>query len=1200
MKTTVTAEGAGSIAVGGDAINSIFVTGGANQFFIGQYERLVDAYLNPQALYRELQIDRFVGREWLVRAIDEFIASVDRGYVVLEAEAGMGKTAFMAWIARKRRYLHHFVRLMPDASDIGVGLRNLSAQLIRTWDLRALAVGGVLPTNASRPDFFEEALYSAAEKRDEIRPGEPIVLAIDGLNEAAVPTIGNPLGLPAELPPGVYIVVSQRTVHVPMTVMTPRRVLRIRADSLENAADIRSYLDAEVARPEVVGRLVEAGVSPDSFARKLATRTAGVWLILRYVLAEIRNGARRPDDLDSLPVGLWQYYAKFWRDWQRSNTATWPTVDLPLLVTITAAQEPLPLELLCELSDCQDPDRAAELVGDPWRPFLHIQEAPDERYAVFHDSLREFTGGGVEVDGLTSAERAFVGRLAHAQQVAHQRIADRYLTAWGNLSAGLPALTEDSVTMDNGYGMRQLVHHLVRASSDEVLHGMLALERPRGEVVGQAFSSTGSNAWYEVHRTRHALAGYALDVERAWARAEEVATGIDAQPGARIDLELRYALFAVSVNSVAGNVPTDLLLQMMDRGIIIPTQAVELAQEITDARSKAEALTALVPRLTGDMRGTAQREALASVALIPDGYWRAGELVRLASVADANLSEDMLRIAEGMRAGYERDSALRSLAEIGRLRSTKPMAAEELSKFRTTDPAAFAEQYRQRTRHGVTTLLAGAAAELGGVSEGVDYVEASRFVRSSRWRAELLTASARTAPDHTRADILAAALSISSTVGDGHSSDAALGTIATQLAARGDVDAALACVSDLHEPEGQASALFAIAAHTSAPRQTEIARRAVDAAMGVADAAVRGGIVRKNGAQAALAGAAAQERILASLTADWRAAALGAMAGATNRPVELLTQALDVAASVDTVNGAWVVADLIPRLPAALIGAARNLAAEIEPAEQRDAALAALASRYGEFGEAASATRLMSTISDPHWLMEAQIGAATGLAAAGQLAQAAEVAARIWSPPHRAEAMAKSGQVAQAFAIADTATDPMARVAVLLRIGAAGPRGAGRDALAEARSAVADVNNPAVLPLVVADVSCALAAGGGEPESAISLVARLPDVDRATALLPLAPHAGAAVTEMIKLARSLGDRTQRGNVLAKLTGPLVVTQPPKVKDHVREVLHLLAMGTREQLLQSTPDLMPGLVELAGSQGLIDLATAIKSACRWWP
>ena len=41
----VAASGERSIAVGRDAVGSIFVTGGTNQFFTGPYERLAEPYI---------------------------------------------------------------------------------------------------------------------------------------------------------------------------------------------------------------------------------------------------------------------------------------------------------------------------------------------------------------------------------------------------------------------------------------------------------------------------------------------------------------------------------------------------------------------------------------------------------------------------------------------------------------------------------------------------------------------------------------------------------------------------------------------------------------------------------------------------------------------------------------------------------------------------------------------------------------------------------------------------------------------------------------------------------------------------------------------------------------------------------------------------------------------------------------------------
>src|SRR4051794_16441488 len=52
----------------------------------------------------------FVGREYVFAAIDEELAGpdLDRGYVVLQGEPGIGKTAIIGQIVKQRGYVHHF------------------------------------------------------------------------------------------------------------------------------------------------------------------------------------------------------------------------------------------------------------------------------------------------------------------------------------------------------------------------------------------------------------------------------------------------------------------------------------------------------------------------------------------------------------------------------------------------------------------------------------------------------------------------------------------------------------------------------------------------------------------------------------------------------------------------------------------------------------------------------------------------------------------------------------------------------------------------------------------------------------------------------------------------------------------------------------------------------------------------------------
>jgi hypothetical protein len=122
------ADGIRSVAVGGDVIGAV-ITGDHNQVFIGRYERLRDMYLSPRETFARHDPSRFVGRQWLVHEVDEFLRREECGYFVLEADAGLGKSALLTELVRTRHYLHHFVR-PGAASRVDAALQSMAAQLV--------------------------------------------------------------------------------------------------------------------------------------------------------------------------------------------------------------------------------------------------------------------------------------------------------------------------------------------------------------------------------------------------------------------------------------------------------------------------------------------------------------------------------------------------------------------------------------------------------------------------------------------------------------------------------------------------------------------------------------------------------------------------------------------------------------------------------------------------------------------------------------------------------------------------------------------------------------------------------------------------------------------------------------------------------------------------------------------------------------
>lgn len=1219
---TVRAEGPGSIAIGGDAVNSIFVTGGVNQFFVGQYERLAEAYIAVEPLYRELQIAQFTGRSWLLDAIDAFVDGHDRGYVVLEAEAGMGKTAFMLWMSKQRGCVHHFVRLMVDPDDVGAAMRNLTAQLIRSWDLQGRAVGGLLPPAASRPDFFQEVLTEAADKRDALYPEEPIVIVVDGLNETKPRAGQNPLGLPQDLPPGVYFLVSQRTVHVPLVTTVPRTVVRLTPDSPENLDDMRQYLTMAAAWPDIARRLAAGGIAPTDFVERMTLQCGGVWLVLRYVLAEVRAGTRPPDELPSLPKGLWRYYAQFWGEWRRVHEEDWADVDLPLLAALTASRELASVDFLCKLAGIRTAhgiNRAAQLFSDAWRPFLRTQEDSEgERYEAFHSSLVEFVAGEVEIEGLESAERAFVRLLSGASRRMHRQISDQYLEAWGGLTAGLPLLRDrEAADIDGGYGRRQLVGHLIQSGADVTLHALLALEWEQS-TVGTATGSSAMNVWYEVHRRLHAYGAYARDVQRAWRFVEDQPGAPSTQEGTsgRMVLELRYAVISASVNSLAGNIPADLLVLLLESKVISVPDALELAHEVPDGTARAEALTSLVPHVPDQARAEALRAALANVQAVSDGYWRVGELARLLPLLGAEHQQDALRIATGMVDPYDRAVALGLLgraADGEEEFSLSPGHESDLtSASGLSASGTFVNVYLRRGAHAVTSLLTGTAFPDGKVLTAAEALAATRFVRHPRSRALMLTNYARAVAPESRREILQTALEVSTTIADEGAVGETLRRIALVLAAQQAEDPqkwvqhAIDCAFGIAEPAEQAKALLALVGMAPPALRTDVMDLGLAAVAEISDEQARTEILRHHADLLVEPFRNGQlPDVVIRLDNVGRLLVLSALAGhlGDTEREELLAQMLADMSRESEDDGAKVLTEIAGRLPSKLLGPARTAVLDIHDPEVRGRVWAEVAARaFGLSGSEVSFEDIRE-IDDPFWKSLAQLLASRNRARAAPGGSEAGLPNEPGLLPWRVEALAASGRVDAAFALCDAVAEPGERAVLLMRMAAgAGDASLGhRNPLEEARHALDAVSDGGHRSRLTCELALATARAG-RPAVALQIVQQVTDNrSRCAAVRGIARMlASDMAEEALSTARDISDRELRAEALSALTGLVADARPNLLEDHVREVLHLLAESSRSFLLGAMQDLLPALPVLAGPAGLLQVASDLTAVARWWP
>lgn len=632
---------------------------------------LADSYLPAWPVFERLDLDRFTGRVWLTNAVDDFLARYDRGYFILEADAGLGKSAFLAHLVRERGWIHHFVELARGQDGIGPGLRNLAAQIALTWKPE---YAGPL-ADVSRPDLLQNLLFSMAEQRDKTAPGEKIVLVVDGLDESAALPGQNVMGLPRVLPSGFYFLVSQRPVQVFLETDAPRVVFRL-ATEKRNEDDMREFLKRAAISERVAALLVESHIASADFVSTLLERSQGVWIYLHYILEELERGERRPLDLETLPHGLWSYYARHWR--RHRAGPDWSTVELPLLASLAAAQEEVSERLLCVFAGVSDTTLVKRLLQEEWRPFLAASAGDERRYRCYHASFREFLEGNADRSHLTEWEEALTDELAAATGTAHGRIADRALEAWGGFDGGLKSLNDPPRRdLDDGYALRHVAAHLEGAGRLTDLSRLLRIEWTTGQ--------RRENVWYTVHEKTKDLAGYLSDVGRVWRAADAASrTAIErGKPAVTVAIEARCALLIASVRSLASQVGPSLLAALVEKGIWEPKHALTYARQIPTATQRLLAMARLLLVLPEPHRGKALNEAVA-----------AAKRCRAEGFADLPLglpSELLTKLVrQELAAPLPRQSeTLAALAS----KLPSDLLAEILSALRTADPTLFRAEF---------------------------------------------------------------------------------------------------------------------------------------------------------------------------------------------------------------------------------------------------------------------------------------------------------------------------------------------------------------------------------------------------------------------------------------------------------------------------------------------------------------------------
>jgi len=351
----------------------------------------------------------FVGRTEVFNRLDAFARQHARGYFEITADAGLGKTALAAEVARRRNATAFLASASSGTRRAEQFLAHVSASLI----VRHRLEHRTLPARVG-----EDATYLLRILRESVprAAGEPIWLVVDGLDEAmALQPGSNPLLLPPDLPDGVYVVVTRRAGQLITGPNTPLMRYTMHPDATQQIDDIRTFI---LRRLEADPRIADNSATREDAVARLVAASEGNFMYVSFVLADLaaRDSGALPADLTNLPVGLTGYYQQFWDQMAPAagqSWADWDDLFRPILERLAVAREPVTAEWLSRQVG-RSAFEVQQRVLNPWTRVLGHSQVGDRReWRLVHRSFADFLDDKLDLAG------------------AHRAIASYYCATWG-------------------------------------------------------------------------------------------------------------------------------------------------------------------------------------------------------------------------------------------------------------------------------------------------------------------------------------------------------------------------------------------------------------------------------------------------------------------------------------------------------------------------------------------------------------------------------------------------------------------------------------------------------------------------------------------------------------------------------------------------------------------------------------------------
>jgi len=327
----------------------------------------------------------FTGRRFVFETIIEFLQKNPKGYFVLEADPGVGKSSIMAKLVllMKRRCVVHFNSQSQGTVKAKQFLENACTQLIQAFKLDYPK----LPENATTDGNFLSRLLGEVSAK---LGGKKLVFVVDALDEVDRSDHGrgsNVLYLPDALPDNVYFIVSKRPESLPLP---NHQVFDLMQYSAESLADVKLYIDKRTSNSASIQSWINRqNLQREQFVAAVAEKSQNNFMYLRYVLNDIDSGKYSDVNLQDLPRELEGYYEKHWARMEMAvRDKELRRRKLKVIYLLTTTRKPVSCDILADFAE-EDALDVQEVLDD-WEQFLRRSSDTPPDYSIYHASFQRF------------------------------------------------------------------------------------------------------------------------------------------------------------------------------------------------------------------------------------------------------------------------------------------------------------------------------------------------------------------------------------------------------------------------------------------------------------------------------------------------------------------------------------------------------------------------------------------------------------------------------------------------------------------------------------------------------------------------------------------------------------------------------------------------------------------------------------------